>query len=65
MIDEYSNNEFNILISEVKECLNSSSSFDVDYFLKLLSEQEFLEIIESIYKKAIINELEAALKDED
>lgn len=50
MIDEYSNNEFNILISEVKECLNSSSSFDVDYFLKLLSEQEFLEIIESIYK---------------
>ena len=51
MIDEYSNNEFNILISEVKECLNSSSSFDVDYFLKLLSEQEFLEIIESIYKR--------------
>ena len=50
MIDEYSNNEFNILISEVKECLNSSSSFDVDYFFKLLSEQEFLEIIESIYK---------------
>lgn len=41
--------DFNILISEVEDCVRSSLFSDVDYFVDLLSQENFLDIVKAVY----------------